>query len=162
MLRLVSSLALVHERKVKNTEATLEPRLVLYVIQQQLQYLVYLLNPSIIIQFTWHIRGIPENHRIVGAGSDLWKSPKPLLQQFSTADHTGRHPGRFEIASERETTVSLDGLSGLCCPHSKEFLPHVQNELPVCDHYSLSCHWAPPRRAMPHPLESHLLDTYKQ
>ena len=58
----------------------------------------------------------------------------------------------------------LHNLSGqpipeLCHPLSKEVHFHVLMELPVpcCP---LTCHWAPLKRAWPHPLDCPL-DTYK-
>ena len=85
-------------------------------------------------------QGIPEldiiqNHRMVGAGKDLWwlSSPTPLLK-----------PGHVEHIAQDLIQVGLEYLQrrrlhnlpgqpapGLCHPQREEVLPHVQTELPV-------------------------------
>jgi len=101
----------------------------------------------------WH------NHRIVGAGRNLWRSLVStfLLKQVPQSRLHRKASGGLNISREGDSTTSLGSLSqgSVTLTVKKFFL--IQIELPV---FYFVHHWAPLRKAWPDPLDFCPSDIY--
>ena len=85
---------------------------------------------------------IPQNHRMAGVGSDLWRlsRPTPLLEQAHPEQGAQEHvQAGFEYLQGRDSTASLGSLfhcSGTLT--GKNIFSHIDVELPVFQHVPIA------------------------
>lgn len=67
---------------------------------------------------------VTQNHRIIGVGRDIWRSPSPTPPQsrFPTIGWTEKHPDEIWISPEKETLPPLWEACPKSLPPSKTFL----------------------------------------
>ena len=91
------------------------------------------------------------NHRTVGVGRDLWGSPR--------AGCTGPRPGGSWISPEKEIPQPPWAACARAPSPSEGRSSSSSSDgtscASVCAHCPLSCHWAPLKRAWPHPPDPH-------
>jgi len=112
-------------------------------------------NQSNLTELQW-LEGTSGKHRV-----------QPSCQsRFPRISYVGKHPCGFWISPGKippDSTTSLGSLFQCSVTFtSKDVLPHIHMELPVCAHCPSSHHWAPVKRARLHLLDCHPLGIYKR
>ena len=98
-------------------------------------------------------------------GRDLWRPFSPIPAQVASEEGAQGHiQVPLEGLQGADSTVSLGSLCqcSITCAAQKYFwCSYGTSHVPVCAHCSLSCFWAPLKRAWPHSFDSRPLGIYK-
>ena len=105
-----------------------------------------------------------QNHRMFRVGRDLCgsSSPTPLPKKGHLQQAAQDQAGLEHLQRRRLHNLLGQPVPVLRHPQREEVLPHVQTELPMLQFVPTApCHWAPLKRAWPHPPDTQPSDIYK-